>query len=186
MFEEIKDNLQLLKNWGIDWFIAGGWTIDFFIGYKSRSHKDFEISIWRNDQKFIHDSLPDWKIQKVIPKVKTEIWEKDEYLELPIHEIHANKGNKNIEILLNENNGCDWIFRRDNRINIIINDFYFTKGNIKVIAPEIVLLYKAKTLNDNDILDFKNTIQLLSKKSRSWLKNALLIYDPNHKWIMEL
>lgn len=73
-----------------------------FIGKETRVHKDIEFAVFRKDQLYLKDYLKEWEFKKVI-KGEFHTWE-NEFLELPIHEIHASNmlnGDK-IEILLNE------------------------------------------------------------------------------------
>ena len=50
MFKEIQSISKILKDLNIDWYIAGGWAIDLYLGKKTREHLDIEIAITRTDQ----------------------------------------------------------------------------------------------------------------------------------------
>ncbi|MGM0867371.1 MAG: nucleotidyltransferase domain-containing protein [Bacillota bacterium] len=115
-FEHCESITSLMGGFNKTWFVAGGWAIDLFIGKETREHKDIEIAVFRKDQLYLKHFLKDWEFQKVI-KGEFHPW-KDEFLELPVHEIHgANKLNGDkIEVLLNETQESDWKFRRDFRI----------------------------------------------------------------------
>ncbi|WP_199560463.1 hypothetical protein [Pantoea sp. 3_1284] len=93
------------------WGIAGGWAIDLFIGNETRHHSDIEVAILRDDQHRLRTVLADWSFQKAVKGELVE-WE-SETLELPIHELHGNNrtGNR-LEVLLNEVEDDQWIFRR--------------------------------------------------------------------------
>ena len=69
------------------WGIAGGWAIDLFIGKETRPHSDVEVAIFREDQHLLKQTLPDWSFEKAV-KGELISW-KEEWLELPVHEIHG-------------------------------------------------------------------------------------------------
>jgi hypothetical protein len=177
---------ELLQNYTSPWCIAGGWAIDLFLGYETRKHSDIEIALFRKDQLSIRSYLQNWSLQKVV-KGELQHW-KDEYLQLPIHEIHgvSETGSK-IEILLNESNENEWIFRREPSIRRHINLVMMVSPmGIPYLIPEIVLLYKAKNPKQKDEEDFIRTKGWLNEGSRNWLKKALESHVPDHHWIGEL
>lgn len=177
---------QLLQNYTSPWFIAGGWAIDVFIGHETREHSDVEVAIFRKDQGSIKTYLRNWRLQKVV-KGEFHHW-KDEYLELPIHEIHGvSETGTRIEILLNESNENEWIFRREPSISRHLNDIKrVSELGIPYLSPEIVLLFKAKNPKPKDEEDFIRAKKLLNEESRNWLKKGLEVHTPGHHWIEEL
>ncbi|MDI7744197.1 hypothetical protein QMK38_19480 [Lysinibacillus fusiformis] len=186
-FVQCQSVTSLMARFDKTWFIAGGWAIDLFIGKETREHKDLEIALFRKDQLYLKTYLTEWDFKKVI-KGEFYNWE-NEFLELPIHEIHAaNKLNGDeIEILLNETNDSDWEFRRDLRISSPLNTVWsYSETGIPYLNPEIVLLYKAKNTREKDHQDFHTIKDYLNKEKRQWLRNALELHEPEHKWIQFL
>ncbi|MFF2448287.1 nucleotidyltransferase domain-containing protein [Neobacillus sp. NPDC058068] len=186
-FEQCQSITSLMSGFNKSWFIAGGWAIDLFIGKETREHKDLEIAIFRKEQQYLKDYLKEWEFKKVI-KGKLHPWE-SEPLKLPIHEIHASNrlnGNK-IEILLNETEDNNWQFRRDFRIFCPINSVWSNSEiGIPYLNPEIVLLYKAKNTREKDHQDFMKIKDYLDNKKKQWLRNALELHEPEHKWLQFL
>ena len=183
-FGQCQSIKSLMSGFDRPWFIAGGWAIDLFIGKGTREHKDIEFAIFRKDQIYLKNYLKEWEFKKVV-NGKFHAWE-SEFLELPIHEIHALNmlsGDK-IEILLNETKENNWIFRRDLRISYPLNSIWsINETGIPYLKPEIVLLYKAKNTREIDHQDFLKIKDYLDKKKKKWLKNALEIHEPEHKWL---
>src|SRR5699024_2947530 len=101
-FEQCQHITTLMSRFNKPWFFAGGWAIDLYIVKETRVHSDIEIAVFRKDQIFLKDYLKDWQFKKII-EGECYNWE-NEFLELPVHEIHAlNRFNgKKLEILLNE------------------------------------------------------------------------------------
>ena len=59
------------------------------------------------------------------------------------------------------------------------------KEGIKILRPEIQLLYKSKHIRPKDQLDFEMVNDnKLSKEANKWLKQSLsLCYEHHHPWI---
>ncbi|ETI70562.1 nucleotidyltransferase domain-containing protein [Neobacillus vireti] len=186
-FEQCQRITSLMSGFDKTWFFAGGWAIDLFIGEETREHKDIEIAVFRKDQFYLKDYLKEWDFKMVL-KGKFHTWD-HEFLDLPIHEIHASNllsGDK-MEILLNETKDNDWRFRRDLRISYPIKSIWsVTETGIPYLNPEIVLLYKAKNTREKDHQDFNAIKDYLDKEKRKWLQFALEKHEPEHKWLQFL
>jgi hypothetical protein len=187
-FEEPLNVTKIMNNFDMSWSIAGGWAISIFIGYEIRKHKDIEIAILRRDQLALQRYLKNWEFKKVIPDTgEMEIWKNGEYLELPVHEIHAYNINYDpsaLEILLNESNENEWVFRRNPEISRPKSKLGIqSKMRIPILSPEIILLYKAKNPNNQDETDFNTIYKLLNKEQRNWLKESIKICYPEHPWL---
>lgn len=44
------------------WWIAGGYTIELFVGHPLRDHGDIDVLLLRGDQGVVHDVLAGWDI----------------------------------------------------------------------------------------------------------------------------
>lgn len=186
-FDQCQNLTSLMTGFKKSWGFAGGWAIDLFNGRESREHKDIEIAIFRKDQLYLKNYLNNWEFNKVV-KGEFHHWD-NEFLELPVHEIHAtNKVNGDkIEILLNETEDDEWKFRRDVRISYPLASVwsYFSTG-IPYLNPEIVLLYKVKNTREKDHQDFRTLRGHLDVEKRRWLRDAIELHEPNHKWLQFL
>ncbi len=179
----------LMADFDRPWLIAGGWAVDLFLGRVTRSHKDIEIAIMRADQAAVRAYLSGWEFEKVA-KGEPVPWRDDEWLELPVHEIHARRADRDpsrLEILLNEASGDAWVFRRNPAITRPLRDVrLISEAGVPYLAPEIVLLYAAKSPGPHDKLDFHNLLPSLGPERRTWLRHALEICHPGHSWISHL
>ncbi|SDP28271.1 hypothetical protein SAMN04487897_1645 [Paenibacillus sp. yr247] len=165
------------------WAIAGGWSIDLFLGKATRDHDDIEIIIYRTDQLVIREYLNDWNFNKVQNGIITP-WKRNEILVPPIHETYAEKGFEKIEILLNESNAEYWIYRRDTRIQREFNKTILTTNSgIPFLSPEITLLYKSKNPRPKDEIDFRNIYEYMSIEQKQWLQYSLKLIYTEHPWI---
>jgi hypothetical protein len=166
------------------WFFAGGWAIDLYLGKETRHHQDIEISIFRKDQLELKSFLKDCELKKV-RRGEFLPWQ-DEFLELPIHEIHAldNSMGQKLEILFNETKGDYWLFRRDLTTTYPICSVYsVSEMGYRYLNPEIVLLYKAKNTREKDNQDFLAVKDNLDKNKKKWLQKAICSQYPEHEWL---
>jgi hypothetical protein len=185
---KVADILAGLKT---PWYIAGGWAIDLFLGRVTRPHEDIEIGILRKHQRTVQDYFRGWQLMKVVPgKARMIPWPAGEWLDLPVHEIHARRESgklRHLEILLNEASEREWRFRRNLQIRIPLTKIGLSWENkIPFLAPEIVLLYKAKNPGQKDQADFDSVRELLNKKQRRWLMESIEKCHPEHPWIKHL
>src|SRR5919107_870355 len=108
----------LMRDFRPGWFIVGGWAIDLYLGRVTRPHGDIEIGVFRADQEALQRHLEGWELRKAAGG-ELSLWRRGEFLELPVHEIHCFNESAEparLEVLLNERDGREWVYRRDARI----------------------------------------------------------------------
>jgi len=183
-FKEPKRIKKLLTDYNGTWMVAGGWSIDLYLNKETRIHSDIEIGIPRNEQFKIKSYLTNWNLE-FIKSGKVNKWKNGEFLELPIHEIQGTKGGEKIEILLNELDDKKWKYRRNLQIEYPIEKTVInTNLEIPILCPEIVLLYKSKSIKKKDIKDLINTIEFIDRSKLIWLKNAIKeTHGVTHEWL---
>lgn len=159
--ERLGTVVTLMSGFPAPWCVAGGWAIDLFLGRMTRAHDDVDVAVFREDQRAIHDCWPHWSKQKVVAGTFQD-WPADEWLSLPIHEIHIQSPDEPprvVEFLLNERDGERWIFRRNPAVTLPIGELIRTgAGGVPILAPAVVLLYKAKNPRPKDEEDFQVTV----------------------------
>jgi hypothetical protein len=91
---------------------------------------------------------------------------------------------RRIQVMLDEACAGDWVSRRDRRIRRPVASIgSVTADGIPYLAPEIQLLYKARTPRPKDDIDLTVTLPILTQPQRQWLSDALsLAYGPDHAW----
>lgn len=182
----------LLAEWGLPWGFAGGWGVDLFLDRRTRPHKDVDVAVLRRDQLAWQSHLlrGGWELQ-VAADERLAPWRPGEVLTPPIHGIwcrHASFAPGFLEILLNESAGERFLFRRDTTIQMDLRSaFVPAPSGLPVLAPEVVLLYKAKCADpEPHAADFRNLLPVLGPTRRAWLAAALRRLHGNHPWIREL
>lgn len=170
------------------WAVAGGWALDLVRGRPTRPHGDVDVALFRADQAALRDALPGWTFETMVAGERRP-WPAGHWLARPTHEVHATPpaghptGPEPLELLLNERDGDDWVFRRDPRVRRpIALALQGTAAGVCALAPEIVLLYKAKAPRPVDARDFVGILPHLGPEPRAWLAAALDRCHPGHPW----
>ena len=189
MFSEPLKVASLMRGFEPDWFIAGGWAIDLYLERQTRPHDDIEIAIFRRDQIALQNYLDGWLLKKAVGGELVD-WNREEFLELPVFEIHCSGDTgelRFLEVLLNETGGKEWIFRRNKSVTKPLSKLHLTSNSgIKFLCPEVVLLYKSKNPRFKDEQDFQTVVKYLDGESKLWLGNALSICYSDHHWLQSL
>jgi hypothetical protein len=178
------------------WF-SGGWAIELFLGRVTRQHHDIDVLILRRDQRGLHAALKPFTLKKIIPhpdglpnRGTIVEWPEGERPELPVHQINAycaGESEPEFQVMLGESSGDDWIFRRNPEVRTPLKRIgFYPLWGLPYLAPEIVLLFKAKHLEDRDSVDFRNTLPALSIDARRWLREAIEKTHPGHEWLKSL
>jgi hypothetical protein len=194
---ELKALLEVAEAIGslrAPFFFAGGWAIDLHLGRVTRAHHDVDVLVMRRDQLELHKALKQFSLKKVIPHPDGLInrgtvaeWPAGERLELPVHQINAYRAGEAepaFQVMLAESSDGDWIFRRNPKVRMPISRMgFYPLWGLPYLAPEIVLLFKAKHLEARDRIDFDNALPALSADARRWLRDAIEKTHPGHQWL---
>lgn len=187
---EIRAVADALASLRVPWAVAGGWALDLALGRVTRPHADVDVAVFRDDQAALRPALPGWDFQVAVAGALVP-WRDGARLELPVHEVHAHpppgRAGPPLELLLNEREGADWVYRRDPAVrrplDLVLRD---GPGGVRLLAPEVVLLYKFRAPRPADEQDFHAAHPLLDTGARAWLRAALLRAAPAHPWAAAL
>ena len=92
-----------------------------------------------------------------------------------------------LEVNLAESRDDEWVFRRDAAITRHLGELgHVSADSIPYVAPEIVLLFKAKMPRAKDEHDFGAAVEHLEPQARAWLGQNLARVHPNHPWLGRL
>ncbi|TLZ50822.1 MAG: hypothetical protein E6K18_06455 [Methanobacteriota archaeon] len=192
VFDAPRHVAAIMRGFDRPWFVAGGWAIDLFLGKETRAHEDIEVAIFRRDQDAIWRHFSGWEMEKIVSgggDSKRQVW-RGEWLSPPIHEIHAKRSGgelRDLEILFDEAWADTWRFRRELAVSRPVAEIGSrTADGVPFLAPDIVLLYKAKASRPDDEADFRATFPVLPADHRRWLMDAIERVHPGHPWIASL
>lgn len=173
---------------GLDarWWIAGGYAIEAFSSKAFRDHGDVDVGLLGRDQLAAQRHLAGWDLHAADPPGTLRPWRPGESLKLGVHDIWARRGPGQpwrFQLLLNEADGEDWVYRRDPRIRRALCALVWRRDGIPYLAPEVQLLFKAKAPRAKDEADFEAALPLLDGVQREWLSDALALTEPTSPWL---
>jgi hypothetical protein len=183
---EPREAPALLARLRTPWWIAGGWALDLFLGGAPRPHKDLDVAVLRRDLAALRSALADWDV-RVAKAGRLRAW--DGGLADDEHVLWARpRGAARwlLEFVVDEADGDAWRFRRDPRVVRPLASFGLDLDGLPVLAPEIVLLYKAKGAGEAEDDELRAVVPRLRGEPRTWLRRALELVHPGHAWLAEL
>jgi hypothetical protein len=96
-------------------------------------------------------------------------------------------GNYLLDVFREPHDGSTWICRRDETIRLPYRDIiHHTPNGIPYLAPELVLLFKAKHARPKDQADFAETVPHMTPPQRETLAELLARTHPGHPWLADL
>jgi hypothetical protein len=182
--------LEIMGGFGAPWWIAGGWALDLWMGSESRPHRDVDVAILRDDQKKLHENFDGWELYYATPDHRLLPYRPNLWLVPPLHGVWIRPAAEApwlCEVLLNEHERAHWAYRGNPAIRKPLSDVgMVAPGGVPILAPEVVLLYKAHELTEKDEADFQVALPHLSPSTKTWLLQALEESSPTHPWAVQL
>jgi GrpB-like predicted nucleotidyltransferase (UPF0157 family) len=194
-FRDVKFVKQELGHVAVLWCVASGWGLDIFLNKVTRLHHDVDVCIWRSDQKVFLKHLRNsgWDVQVVYEAGKYRAWQEDEFLDLPISQVHARRNDMTFElldILFMESDEANWKYRREPKVTMPKAQVMEKARDLFILNPAITLLFKSRTADKEprgkDQKDFEGVLPNLTQEQKRWLENAFEIWLPGHPWRKKL
>jgi hypothetical protein len=183
-----SDVAQHLTGIATPWYVAAGWALDLFRGTQTREHGDIEIAIPAARFPEVRDRFPGYVFDAVS---SGRIWENATPDVLAAtHQTwlrDPGTGSYLLDVFREPHDGDTWICRRDETIRLAYSDIiHHTRDGIPYLAPELVLLFKAKHARPKDQADFNQTIPHMTATQRETLAQLLARAHPGHQWLADL
>ena len=182
---EVADRLTGIAT---PWYVAGGWALDLFRGTQTREHGDIEIAVPAAGFRQVRDRFPGYLFDAVgsgrlwpnpTPDVLAAVhqtWLRD-----------PATGDYLLDVFREPHDGDTWICRRDETIRLPYSEIiHHAHDGIPYLAPELVLLFKAKAVRRKDHADFDATVPHMSAAQRETLAELLARVHPGHHWLADL
>ena len=133
-----------MSGFGQRWALCGGWAIDSWLGRVTRDHADADVSILEKHQREVFDYFHDWRLVGHDPdEGHDEAWD-GHWLSGPGH-IHAKAADGfDLEVLLAESSGDEWVLNRSPRVSDRLSDCVRpSRWGLPTVVPEVLLFFKA-------------------------------------------
>ncbi len=172
----------------VPWCVAAGWALDLFRGRQTREHGDIEIAIPAAGFAAVRGRFPGYAFDGA---GSGRIWEDATPDVLAaVHQTWLRDpatGDYLLDVFREPHDGDTWICRRDETIRLPYRDIiHRTRDGIPYLAPELVLLFKAKHARRKDQADFDATVPHMTKAQREALAGLLARVHPGHPWLADL
>jgi hypothetical protein len=136
--------------------VAGGWSIDLFLGERTREHSDLDISCFRDTFAAFHSSLPGWSFYgaedgqlHLVDAGQADAGAFDSFWCRP-----ADASTWLFQLILEDREASRWIFRRDRRIQKAVDTIcWVAQDGCRVLCPDIQLLYTDLLGRPNDLFE---------------------------------
>lgn len=173
---------------GAPWCVAAGWALDLFLGGRTRAHGDIEIAVPAASFPEVRRCFPGYVFDAA---GGGRIWENPTTEVLAaVHQTWLRApatGDYLLDVFREPHDGDTWICRRDERIRLPYRDvIHRTRDGIPYMAPELVLLFKARHTRAKDRRDFEATVPHLTPAQRGTLAELLARVHPGHRWLADL
>lgn len=173
----------LMRHYPGRWWIAGGWSLDLYVGHPTRLHEDTDVLVLQPDLHHLHDLLPGWILMAASAPATLRTWHPGETLPPETRDIWCRPEDSDtwwFEFMVMRTDGENWIFPRDGRITGRIADLDDVRSGIPILAPELQLLYKSRIPHrEKDAADLKRMIPRLSRDRQGWLKERVELLYPD-------
>ncbi|MFI6318836.1 nucleotidyltransferase domain-containing protein [Nonomuraea sp. NPDC050556] len=180
----LTEVVALLQGLEASWWVSGGYAIELAVGRSFREHGDVDISVLRRDQLAMRRHLAGWDVQ-LVDSGEFRLWEIDEVLPEHVHDIWIREtpdGPWRFQLMVDEADGAEWIYRRDARIRRPLASLGIAEDGFVRLSPEVQLLFKSKARRPKDEQDFAEVLPVLTGQQRLWLDQMLAIEFGTHPW----
>jgi hypothetical protein len=176
----------LLDDFPEQWWIAGGYALELFVGRPIREHADVDVAVLGSDQLALQRHLCDWDVQEAYLG-RLSPWQKGERLVLPHHSVWARRdkdGPWHVQFLFDDDSGGVWHSRRDPSLTLPVAELgLINDAGLPYLRPEVVLHFKAKAPRERDEADFEAVLPALGDAARERLRAWL---PAGHAWLDRL
>ncbi|MGV9879614.1 nucleotidyltransferase domain-containing protein [Streptomyces sp. NPDC003006] len=179
---------QRLAGVAAPWCVAAGWALDLFRGTQTREHGDIEIAIPAAEFPGVRNRFPGYVFDAVS---SGRIWENATPDVLAAtHQTWLREpatGDYLLDVFREPHDGRTWICRHDETIRLPYSEIvHRTPEGIPYLAPELVLLFKAKHARPKDQEDLNATVPHMTSAQRTALAEFLTRVHPGHRWLGNL
>lgn len=198
----------LLQGQEFSYAICGGFALDLFLGYETRTHGDIDIlAFWEDRETIItymqskgynvYEMLGGGKVHRIMDikmqeKLRKNIfcctedcelvrlYDTDEQDVYWLDFQHTGLSKLNyVEFLFNERTEEKFVYVRDERVRRRMANTILETDGVPYLAPELCLLFKSTDIEREGYQqDFELTVGKLSAEQRAWFENAMELLYP--------
>ncbi len=182
-----QEAAERLQGVAAPWYVLGGWALDLHLGRQTREHDDLEIGVPAHRFAEVRSALSGlefvvigdgraWPLNDSTLAAHRQTW------------VREGAGAPwRLDVIREHWENDIWIYRREPSIRLTADDLIArTSDGIPYARPEVVLLFKAKAVREKDEADLAAVLPALEPDRRAWLRAALELAHPGHRWLERL
>lgn len=169
------------------WWLVGGWSVELFTGVE-REHEDLDVSILACDVPALRDFVAG----------RWHLWTIDEGALRPMTDRFRDLPDPESQLWVRRDGSSPWVMdlpvtpdvdglwrskRMPEHVAPLEEVTWVSDAGIRVINPEISLLFKARLERSKDRRDLAAALPLLADDRREWLRDAVRRLHPGHAWL---
>jgi hypothetical protein len=161
-FAAVSAVCALLSSLTVPYWIIGGWAIDLAVGRMTRGHADVDVMMLERDKHALWSDLTEVDVEPAGALGPGRLVLHSDKLPLPTG------------VFLSRADGISLVYRRGGySVTRALTDVTRYRDGIPYLAPEVVLLFKARSKAARDRHDLETALPLLDAGQRSWLHDTL-------------
>ncbi|WP_151081580.1 nucleotidyltransferase domain-containing protein [Nocardioides cynanchi] len=172
------------------WWLVGGWAIEAFTA-APREHEDIDVSVLACDVPALREFVGD----------RWHLWSLVEGRIAPLTRVRPDLPAPDAQIWVRRHARAPWVMdlpvtpdadglwqnKKDHDHVAPLDEVtWLTNEGVRVLNPEIVLMFKARLDRLKDRRDLARTLPLLGGEQRRWLHDVVRRLFPEHPWLPEL
>jgi hypothetical protein len=169
------------------WWIVGGWSLEVFTGHE-REHEDIDVSLLACDAPALREFVGD----------RWHLWSNVGGSLRPLTDRWPDLPEPDCQIWVRRNAASPWVMdlpltpdvdglwrnkRMPDHVVELDEATWVTDDGLRVLRPEIALLYKAAISRRKDERDLARALPLLDEPGRAWLRESVSRLYPGHAWL---
>lgn len=168
---QMPQQIAFLSEWvnvssHLRWWVVGGWALSAYFGESWRTLDDIDVAVLESQRVNLQEALTGWTIAFSDGSNRGSA--------------QSTRDRWRVDLTTSTGDSSCWIYRHDHHIRVSWESALTRTGSgVHILAPELVLLTKARSPRIKDNLDAVETIPRLGSRKRRFLSRAL---DVKHPW----
>jgi hypothetical protein len=180
--------LRLFDGAPFDWWVVGGWSLEADSRSPRRHHEDTDVAVPLDAVAALREWLSGFHLWQTYPGLRPVL--ADEPLPRNLHQMWVRRDAFSpwlMDLALTPVEDGQWVFRPDPRVRRPLAEVVRSgPDGVPYQVPEIGLLFKARHARAKDTGDLRHALPGLSPGAQRWLRDALELVAPGHRWLAEL
>jgi hypothetical protein len=172
------------------WWLVGGWAAEAFTG-APREHEDIDVSLLACDVPALREFVGDrWHLWTIVDGRLGPMTDQFPDLPTPDAQIWVRRDATSpwvMDVPVTPDVDGQWQNKRDPDHVVPLDEVtWLTDDGVRVLNPEIVLLFKARLDRTKDRRDLARALPLLTASQRTWLRDGVRRESSEHPWLARL